>query len=126
MSFSLASSLARKNPLGAIAAHRAAFAGRPDRMLVLKVGNPGDFPDDFATLRAAAAEAGNVVLETRTLPAADAHAMTRAADIVLSLHRAEGFGLIPAEAMLLGRPVVATGWSGNLDFMDDASAALVP
>ena len=44
---------------------------------------------------------------------------------MLSLHRSEGFGLVPAEAMLLGRAVVATGWSGNMDFMDADSAALV-
>ncbi len=43
----------------------------------------------------------------------------------MSLHRSEGFGLVPAEAMLLGRPVVATGWSGNMEFMDPGSAALV-
>jgi glycosyltransferase involved in cell wall biosynthesis len=48
-----------------------------------------------------------------------------ASDIVLSLHRSEGFGLVPAEAMLLGKPVIATGWSGNMDFMDATSAALV-
>ena len=59
------------------------------------------------------------------MPAADSHALTACADIVLSLHRSEGFGLVPAEAMLLGRPVVATAWSGNMDFMDDSSAALV-
>jgi glycosyltransferase involved in cell wall biosynthesis len=44
---------------------------------------------------------------------------------VLSLHRGEGFGLVLAEAMLLGKPVVATGWSGNTDFMDATNAALV-
>jgi glycosyltransferase involved in cell wall biosynthesis len=126
VSFSLASSFERKNPLGAIAAFRAAFADRPDRLLVLKVGNPGDFPADFSQLQAAAGDAANIRLEPRTFPAADSHAMTQAADIVLSLHRSEGFGLVPAEAMLLGRPVIATGWSGNLDFMDAASAALVP
>ncbi len=126
VSFSLASSFERKNPLGAVAAFRAAFADRADRLLVLKVGNPADFPADFAALRAAVAGAGNIRLDPRTLPAPDAHAMTRAADIVLSLHRSEGFGLIPAEAMLLGRPVIATAWSGNLDFMDADSAALVP
>jgi glycosyltransferase involved in cell wall biosynthesis len=43
----------------------------------------------------------------------------------MSLHRSEGFGLIPATAMLLGRPVVATGWSGNLTFMTPETSALV-
>jgi glycosyltransferase involved in cell wall biosynthesis len=36
----------------------------------------------------------------------------------VSLHRSEGFGLVLAEAMSLGKPVVATGWSGNMDFMN--------
>jgi glycosyltransferase involved in cell wall biosynthesis len=125
VSFNLASSLERKNPLGAIAAFRAAFGERSDRLLVMKVGNPQHFPDDFARIREAVGDAANIRIETRTLPRADGFALTAAADIVLSLHRSEGFGLVPAEAMLLGRPVVATGWSGNVDFMDADSAVLV-
>ena len=125
VSFSLASSLERKNPLAAIAAHRTAFGDRADRILLLKIGEPNDFPADFAALRAAA-RGPNIRIETRTLPAADHFALIRAADIVLSLHRSEGFGLVPAEAMLLGVPVVATGWSGNMDFMDANAAALIP
>jgi glycosyltransferase involved in cell wall biosynthesis len=125
VSFSLASSFVRKNPLAAIAAFRAAFGDRADRLLVLKVVHPEHFPDDLAALRAAIGGAPNIRLLTGTLSAADTHALTACADVVLSLHRSEGFGLVPAEAMLLGRPVVATGWSGNLDFMDTASAALV-
>jgi glycosyltransferase involved in cell wall biosynthesis len=125
VSFSLASSNVRKNPLGAVQAFRAAFGDRTDRILLLKIGSPGHFPEEFAALRAAVAGCPNIRLETRTLPRADSHALTACADIVLSLHRSEGFGLVPAEAMLLGRPVVATGWSGNMDFMDADSAALV-
>lgn len=125
VSFSLASSLVRKNPLQAVAAFRAAFGTRSDRILVLKIGNPGDFPEDFVLLREAAGGAPNIRIETRSLPAGDSHALTAAADIVLSLHRSEGFGLVPAEAMLLGTPVIATGWSGNMDFMDATSAGLV-
>ena len=124
-SLNLASSFERKNPLAAIAAFRAAFGPRPDRLLVLKLGNPGHDPAALARLRGAVGDAPNIRIETRTLPAADSHALTAAADIVLSLHRSEGFGLVPAEAMLLGRPVIATGWSGNLAFMDRDSAALV-
>jgi len=123
--FDLASSFARKNPLAAIAAFRAAFGARTDRILLLKIVNPGHFPADFARIAAEVAGAGNIRLFTATLPDADNFALTACADIVLSLHRSEGFGLILAEAMLLGIPVIATAWSGNMDFMDPASAALV-
>jgi glycosyltransferase involved in cell wall biosynthesis len=50
----------------------------------------------------------------------------RRADAYVSLHRSEGFGLCLAEAMAAGAPVVATGYSGNLEFMDDGCAFLVP
>ncbi len=123
-SFSLASSFERKNPLGALAAHRAAFGDRADRVLVMKVGQAAHFPADLQHLRDAAG--GNVRFETRTLPLADNHALTACADIVLSLHRSEGFGLVPAEAMLLGRAVVLTDWSGSTDFTNADTAALVP
>jgi len=123
--FDLASSFARKNPLAAIAAFRGAFGDDTNCLLLLKIGNPGHFPDDFATIRAAVAGAANIRLETRSLPRADNHAMMACADIVLSLHRAEGFGLVLAEAMFLGKPVIATGWSGNLDFMDPSAAVLI-
>ena len=125
VSFNLASSLVRKNPLGAIAAFRDAFGDRTDRLLVLKIGHPGHFPDDFQLLQNAVAGAANIRILTASMPTADNHALTAAADIVLSLHRSEGFGLVPAEAMLLGRPVIATGWSGNMDFMDRDSAMLI-
>ena len=126
VSFNLASSFVRKNPLAAIAAFRQAFGNRADRLLLLKIGHPEHFPEDFAALRLAVAGMANIRIETRTMPEAELHALTACADIVLSLHRSEGFGLVPAEAMLLGRAVVATGWSGNMDFMNQDSAALVP
>jgi glycosyltransferase involved in cell wall biosynthesis len=122
--FNLASSFERKNPYAAIAAFRAAFGDRRDRLLVLKVGHPTHFPSEFAHL-AEAADAPNIRLDTHDLPPADNHALFAAADIVLSLHRSEAFGLVLAEAMLLSKPVVATGWSGNMEYMDHDSAALV-
>jgi glycosyltransferase involved in cell wall biosynthesis len=125
VSFSLASSFARKNPLAAIAAHRAAFGDRPDRVLLLKVGNSDGHGADLALLRDACAGFGNIRLETRMFNDADRHALTACADIVLSLHRSEGLGLVPAEAMLLGVPVIATGWSATTEFMDETSACLV-
>ncbi len=126
VSFSLASSFARKNPLAAIAAFQAAFGNRADRVLVLKIVHAGHAPADFALLRKAAAGAANILFETRVFPTADSHALTRCADIVLSLHRSEGFGLVPAEAAVLGRAIVATDFSGTRDFLDSGCAMPVP
>jgi len=125
-SFSLASSFARKNPLAAIAAFREAFGDAGDVMLLLKVGHTEHYPDDMAILLAAVAGAPNIRLETRVLPAADSFALTACADVVLSLHRSEGFGLVPAEAMALGKPVVATDWSGSTDFLDASCGVPIP
>ena len=122
VSFNLASSFERKNPLAAIAAFRAAFGDRNDRLLVVKVGYPGHFPADLARLRAAIGQAANIRIDTETLSPRRSRALTASVDIVLSLHRSEGFGLVPAEAMLAGKPVIATGWSGNMDFMDASCA----
>ena len=125
VSFSLASSFARKNPLAAIAAHRAAFGNRADRILLVKVTHADLFPQDYAVLIEAARGLDNVRFETRMLDAADRHALTVCADIVLSLHRSEGLGLVPAEAMLLGVPVIATNWSATTEFMEADTAKLV-
>src|SRR5690606_20982074 len=59
-------------------------------------------------------------------PYAEVRRLIAGADALISLHRAEGFGLTIAEAMTLGTPVVATAFSGNLDFMDATSAELIP
>jgi glycosyltransferase involved in cell wall biosynthesis len=123
--FNLASSMERKNPLGAIAAFKAAFGARDDVLFVLKLSETEDYLDDLKLIQAAIGGAANIRLLTQTLPEAELRGLIAAADIVLSLHRSEGFGLIPAAAMLLGRAVVATGWSGNLDFMTPATSALV-
>ena len=122
----LASAFTRKNPLGAIEAHRRAFGPRPDRVLLLRIGNPHHASADFAQIREAAAALPNVVLDTETRPRQEAQAAMAAADIVLSLHRSEGFGLVPAEAMLLGKPVVLTAWSGTEQFATDATTIRIP
>lgn len=124
--FNLASSLVRKNPLGAIAAFKAAFGSRLDCLFLLKLSHVEAYPEDLALIRAAIGVAPNIRLMTETIPEPRLRGLIRASDVVLSLHRAEGFGLIPATAMLLGRAVVATGWSGNMDFMAPDAAGLVP
>lgn len=125
--FDFRSSIARKNPLGALEAYRRAAArSATPTMLIMKTVGAEDAPQAAAVVREAIGEATDVRLLTEPMSAEDRDYLLAACDILLSLHRAEGFGLFPAEAMAAGKPVVATGWSGNLDFMDADSAVLVP
>ena len=126
VSFSLASSFERKNPIAAIAAHARAFGTRADRILLLKVGKPGHDATDLRQIAALASGLPNVRIETRTFPQDDSSALLHHSDIILSLHRSEGFGLVPAEAMMLGKPVIATDWSGTTDFLDSTCGFPVP
>ncbi len=121
--FDFNSALARKNPEGAIAAWAQAFGDDPDAVLTLKTQNGAMFPDKLAALSAAAP--ANVRIVDEVWPYERVKGLIAGADVLVSLHRAEGFGLTPAEAMAMGTPVLATGWSGVMDFMDADSALLV-
>jgi glycosyltransferase involved in cell wall biosynthesis len=121
----LGSAFTRKNPLAAVAAFRRAFGDAGDRMLVIKLIAGGATQWAERALREAIAGASNIRLVEGMLPEADMAGLMAASDIVISLHRSEGFGLVPAQAMHLGKPVIATAWSGNLEFMTKRNSALV-
>lgn len=122
--FDFNSSAARKNPQGMIEAFARAFPGQDGARLVIKTQNGQLFPDFLARLRQTAP--ANVDIVDAVWPYENVKRLIASADVLLSLHRAEGFGLTMAEAMALGTPVIGTGWSGNLDFMDETCALLVP
>ena len=122
--FDFNSAAARKNPDGVISAFAQAFGEDPSVRLLMKTQNGHLFPDHLARLRRLAP--ANVTIEDAIWPYAQVKSLIAGADVLISLHRAEGFGLTPAEAMAMGTPVIATGWSGNLDFMDAGSAMLIP
>jgi glycosyltransferase involved in cell wall biosynthesis len=119
--FDYNSIVARKNPLGLVDAYRCAFPaagneGVPTR-LVLKCINRERHPDAHVQVLAAIAGREDVTVMDDYLSAADKDALLASCDCYVSLHRSEGFGLTCAEAMLLGKPVIATGYSGAADFM---------
>ncbi len=124
--FDLRSTLARKNPLAAIEAFKRAVGASPKALLVLKTVGADAASPLFAQVKTAIGDAANIRLFNGVLSPDDRDRLVASADIILSLHRSEGFGLWLAEGMLAGKPVVATAWSGNMDFMTPKAAALIP
>ncbi len=125
-SFDFNSFVTRKNAEGVIAAFRRAFAdGRRDVRLVIKTTNGGRFPEALRKLIATAGGDDRIEVRDGFLDRKGMWALQACCDCYVSLHRSEGLGLGMAECMLLGKPVVATAYSGNLAFMDENNSCLV-
>ena len=125
-SFDFNSFLARKNPFAVIDAFRRAFGdGRTDVQLLIKSSNGHRHPDKLRELLNAAAGDQRILVRDDVIDRRDVQALQRCADAYVSLHRAEGFGLGLAECMRQGKPVIATAWSGNMEFMTPENSCLV-
>jgi len=125
-SFDFNSFASRKNAQGAIAAFGRAFAdGRRNVRLVIKTINGERHPDALRRLTDAAAHDERIEVRDRFLDRNEMWGLLACCDCYVSLHRSEGLGLGMAECMLLGKPVVATAYSGNLAFMDAENSCLV-
>ena len=126
MAFDLRSTAQRKNPWAALRAfQKARFETGASALLACKIVGADLYPETFAALAAEVADDPSIRLMTETLSAQDMAVLTASSDVVLSLHRSEGYGLLLAEAIWLGKPTLATGWSSNVEFMDPASSLLV-
>ncbi len=107
----------RKNPLATVEAFTRAFSADEPVTLILKCANSDFDPDARAALERAVASRPQIRLIDRYLPRQQVIDLIAVSDAYVSLHRSEGFGLTMAEAMCLGKPVIATHYSGNTDFM---------
>jgi glycosyltransferase involved in cell wall biosynthesis len=126
--FDAKSSLARKNPWGVIEAFRRAFRvvslstelnaqhSHPP-LLVIKARDIHKFPRAHQHLKQLIGAVGGMLIDT-DLPRQKVDALLRHIDCYVSLHRAEGFGLGIAESMSLGKPVIATHFSANTDYLN--------
>jgi GT2 family glycosyltransferase/glycosyltransferase involved in cell wall biosynthesis len=123
--FHMMSVMERKNPIGLIRAFARAFGADDTVQLVLKTSFGDRHPQQFEALQAAAATAANVTIINEVYSPEDVLSLMDACDAYVSLHRSEGLGLTMAEAMLMGKPVIATNFSGNVDFMDSSNSLLV-
>jgi glycosyltransferase involved in cell wall biosynthesis len=111
----------RKNPHAAIETFRRLRDARPDAdvQFVLKLNRSSHDPAVAAEISKATAQFGDrITVIDATLSTNEVRNLVRCSDCFLSLHRSEGFGRGPAEAMFFGKPAIATGWSGNMEYMD--------
>jgi glycosyltransferase involved in cell wall biosynthesis len=124
MMYDQSSCMERKNPIGVLNAFKMAFEKENENVgLVIKINNPT--PESRKQIRSVLDGYTNVYLIEETLSRDEVNSLTKCVDVVVSLHRAEGFGLVLAEAMLLGTPTVATNWSSNTEFMNENVACMV-
>lgn len=131
--FDLNSSAKRKNPKACVLAFLNAFPqhdnldylGAEKVGLVIKVHPPKTPNRDWDELKQLQASDERIHLIEETLSKSDLLALYQVCDCFVSLHRAEGFGRCLAEAMLLGRPLITTDYSGNLAFTSHENALLV-
>jgi glycosyltransferase involved in cell wall biosynthesis len=127
--FDLRSYSERKNPDAVIRAFRRVLAAKPfaKARLVLKINGAEKAPETKGRLLESLADISrSVTIMDRTMSDNEVKNLIRCCDCFLSLHRSEGYGRGMAEAMFLGKPTIATGYSGNLDFMTADTAFLVP
>lgn len=126
--FDFTSYLTRKNPIGAVRAFQRAFPrdSAANVCLVVKANGSQARPEAARTFLASPELADpRILLVDEVMDRRQVLALMRRCDCFVSLHRSEGFGRGLAEALLLGKPVVATGYSGNTDFTTTETAAVV-
>jgi hypothetical protein len=123
--FDLTSYATRKNPDAVLATFRELRQRREfaDIQLVLKVKNNNQDGEEW--LRPIRDRLSEAVCLAKPMSAHETRSLINACDCFASLHRSEGFGRGTGEAMFLGRLALATGWSGNMDYMTGENALLV-
>ncbi|SFJ78031.1 glycosyltransferase family 4 protein [Methylobacterium brachiatum] len=124
--FDVGSQLERKNPAAVLEAFAREFADSPDVHLIVKFHSAGHDPEGIDKLLSGAKRLQNVHLFSSLMTQQELDNLIACADCLVSPHRAEGFGLNIAEFMALGKPVIATGYSGNIDFMTEENSYLIP
>lgn len=114
----------RKNPQAVIEAYMKAFPEENEAVgLVIKVNHVEE--KKLQLLKEQLSDYKNIYFFTRNMTRKEVDSLMNVADVLVSLHRSEGFGLPVAEAMELGKPVISTNWSATVEFMDDTCACPV-
>ena len=114
----------RKNPMSSIKAFKTAFSSdNKDVGIVIKINNPQD--KDLQIIEKELKDYSNVFIIPKIMTKIEVNSLIKSCNVLVSLHRSEGFGLPLAEAMYLGVPTIATKWSANVEFMNEDIACMV-
>jgi glycosyltransferase involved in cell wall biosynthesis len=122
------SDILRKNPQAVVNAFIDAVGNEPNAYLAVKLNSrnlPTVLARDQLRLLDRVASHPRIRLIKEVMDYKQTLAFYASCDVYVSLHRAEGLGLSLMEAMALGKPVIATAWSGNMSFMSDRDSCLV-
>ena len=126
VTFDFNSYAARKNPAAAIFAFRKAFSsGLEDVRLVVKCAHGRLHPAEVDALNAVVGSDPRIIVLDTLLEMDALRGLQSLCDAYVSLHRSEGLGLGMAECMAFGKAVIATAYSGNLEFMTGDNSCLV-
>lgn len=124
--FDFASVFDRKNPTAVIEAFKLAFKESAGYHLVIKSINGSEVPSDRERLRLASEGRSDIHFLESYLSPEQVGALMKEAVAYVSLHRSEGLGFTMAEAMSYAKPVIATAYSANMEFMNAQNSLLVP
>ena len=117
----------RKNPKASIEAFKKVFTSDNEEVyLIVKVNSNNLFSKEVEDLKRVIKGWKNIILIDEILKKEEVIGLINCCDAFISLHRSEGFGLVIAESMYLGKPVIVTNWSGNTDFTNFENACCVP
>lgn len=123
--FDFGSVMMRKNPIGAVKSFQKAFTKDDNACLIIKTSYSKHFKRELSILEETIDDWENIKLIDRYFTKNTINSLIRLSDCYVSLHRAEGFGLGIAEAMYYGKPVIATAYSGNMEFTNENNSYLV-
>lgn len=120
------SSFYRKNILAAVDVFKRAFSSNEPAQLTIKTRNLSLFSEFETRLRQETDADSRIKIIDQSMSYPNLLSLIAKNHVLLSTHRAEGFGITLAEAMSLGTIAVATNWSGNTDFMNENNSVPLP
>ena len=123
--FSYHSSTERKNPFFLVEAFIKAFGNNKHVELIIKTVGAKKFKQSKKKLHQSISGQNNIKIIDIDLDKNSINHLINDCDSYVSMHHSEGFGLTLAEAMYLGKPTIATNYSGNTEFMNDSNSFLV-